>query len=113
MRLRRWRLRGNRPQKAASGGLEQQQENVKTAEPVERNGVPGLLRQIISNPEFPVQMMMVILTMSAGNVRMDRKIDTMSTTVETIRNITNLLTNTMQSLKTAAEAPQQIRRMLQ
>jgi hypothetical protein len=57
--------------------------------------------------------MMVMLTMSSGNVRMDRKIDTMSATVETVRNITNLLTNTMQSLKTAAEAPQQIRRMLQ
>jgi hypothetical protein len=68
---------------------------------------------VINNPEFPVQLMMVMLTMSSGNIRMDRRIDTMSTTVDTVRNITNLLTNTMQSLKTAAEAPQQIRRMLQ
>lgn len=113
MRLRKWRLRGSRSSATAAAQTENKHEDVKLAEPVERDSMPGFLRQIISNPEFPIQLMMVMLTMSAGHVRMDRKLDNMSTSVETIRNITNLLTNTMQSLKTAADAPQQIRRMLQ
>ncbi len=113
MRLRKWRLRGTHPQAVATKTTQTRSEDTKVAEPVGPDNISGLLRRVISNPEFPVQLMMVLLTMSSGNVRMDRKIDTMSTTVETVRNITNLLTNTMQSLKTAAEAPKQIRRMLQ
>jgi hypothetical protein len=113
MRLRKWRLRGTRPQATAATETKAAPGEVKVAESVGPDTTAGLLRRIINNPEFPVQLMMVMLTMSSGNVRMDRRIDTMSTTVDTVRNITNLLTNTMQSLKTAAEAPQQIRRMLQ
>ena len=113
MRLRKWRLRGKHPQAVATTVTQVTSEEAKVPEPVRPDAISGLLRRVINNPEFPVQLMMVMLTMSSGNVRMDRKIDTMSATVETVRNITNLLTNTMQSLKTAAEAPQQIRRMLQ
>lgn len=111
MRLRKWRIRSKRASSELSG-TKSADSDVKIAEPVEKTANPGLLRKIINNPEFPVQLMMVILTMSSGHISMDRKIDTMTTTVETVRNITNLLTNTMQSLKTAAETPQQIRRML-
>lgn len=110
MRLRKWRIRGSHTTAAAS--VTKTSEDVKVAEPVEKSAIPHLLRTIVNNPEFPIQLMMVMLTMSTGHIPMDRKIDTMSTTVETVRNITNLLTTTMQSLKTAAEAPQQIRRML-
>ena len=113
MRLRKWRFRGSRPVETASVKQDASSDAVKAAEPVQHIVVPGLVRKIISNPEFPVQLMMVMLTMSSGHMRMDRKIDTMSTTVENIRNITNVITNTMQSLKSAADAPQQIRRMLQ
>lgn len=112
MRLRKWRIRGSRSATTVSRA-KSSNENVKVAEPVEQSAIPKLLRTIVNNPEFPVQLMMIMLTMSTGHIPMDRKIDSMSTTVETVRNITNLLTNTMQSLKTAAEAPQQIRRMLQ
>jgi hypothetical protein len=112
MRLRKWRIRGSRASRDVSG-TKPANNDVKVAEPVGKAVNPSLLRKIISNPEFPVQLMMVMLTMSSGHIPMDRKIDTMSSTVETVRNITNLLTNTMQSLKSAAEAPQQIRRMLQ
>ena len=112
MRLRKWRLRSRHSAASVAAEPEVVRENVKVAEPVTATA-SGLLRKIISSPDFPVQIMMVMLTMSAGHVQMDRKIDTMSTTVETVRNITSLLTNTMQSLKVAADAPQQIRRMLQ
>ena len=118
MRLRKWRIRGSRSTTTARGAktpgeAKASGEEVKVAKPVEQSGIPNFLRTIVNNPEFPVQLMMVILTMSTGHISMDRKIDTMSTTVETVRNITNLLTNTMQSLKTAAQTPQQIRRMLE
>jgi hypothetical protein len=112
MRLRKWRPRSKRSAKRADSETEVVRENLKVAEPVAATA-SGLIRKIISSPDFPVQMMMVILTLSSGHVQMDRKIDTMSTTVETVRNITSVLTNTMQSLKVAADAPQQIRRMLQ
>jgi hypothetical protein len=113
MRLRKWRLRGRHQQATAATTTQANSKAAKVAEPVRPDVISGLFRKVINNPEFPVQLMMVMLTMSSGNIRMDRRIDTMSTTVDTVRNITNLLTNTMQSLKTAAEAPQQIRRMLQ
>ncbi|MDU4962254.1 MAG: hypothetical protein E6X17_16480 [Sporomusaceae bacterium] len=113
MRLRKWRLRGFRPQTDPAPAVSSEPESIKTAEPVGPDPMSGLLRKVINNPEFPVQLMMVMLTMSSGNIRMDRRIDSMNTTIDTVRNVTNLLTNTMQSLKSAAEAPKQIRRMLQ
>lgn len=44
---------------------------------------------------------------------MDRRIDSMSSTVDKIRNITDVIENTMQSVKVASEAPKQIRRLFE
>ncbi len=74
-------------------------------------GPAALLRRIAENPNFNIQLMVIILSLASENVSMDRRIDSMSSTVDKIRNITDVINNTMQSVKVAAEAPKQIRRL--
>jgi hypothetical protein len=72
-----------------------------------------LFRKIITNPNLNVQLMIIVLTLASDNFPMDRGIDSMSSTVDKIRNITDVINNTMQSVKVAAEAPKQIRRLFE
>lgn len=88
---------------------------VKLAEPVKKSkaGKPlRMFKRIVGHPDFGYQCMVILLSLSQNNVPMDRRIDTMSSSIDTIRNITGILTNATQSLKTAAEAPRQIRRLV-
>ncbi len=85
---------------------------VKLAKPVTKNGPLRMLKRIASNPDFGYQCMVVLLSLTQNNVSMDRRIDTMTSSIDTLRNITGVLTNATQSLKTAAEAPRQIRRLV-
>ena len=86
---------------------------VKIAKPVNSIKIPKIFRQIINNPNFNVQLITVALTLASENIPMDRHINTMTTTIDKIRNITEVVGNTMQSVKVAAEAPKQIRRLLE
>lgn len=81
------------------------------AKPV--GNLAGLFRRVINNPDFTFQIMVIILTLASDNVKMDRRIDTMTNKMDAIRNVTEVLNNTMKSVKTAAEAPKHIRRLLQ
>lgn len=75
---------------------------------------PGaFFRKMITNPNLNVQLMTIVLTLASGNFPMDRGIDSMSSTVDKIRNITDVINNTMQSVKVATEAPKQIRRLFE
>lgn len=85
---------------------------VKLAKPVSKNKPLRMLKRIVSNPDFGYQCMVVLLSLTQNNVSMDRRIDTMTSSIDTLRNITGVLTNATQSLKTAAEAPRQIRRLV-
>lgn len=87
-------------------------EEIKSAKPVV-GGNMGLIRKIVNNPNFTFQLMVIILTLASDNVRMDRRIDTMTTKIEAIRGITDVITNTMQSVRVASEAPKHIRKLLQ
>ena len=69
-------------------------------------------QKLFDDPNFGIQVMTVLLTMNSNNVHMERRIDTMSSSIEKVRNLTELINNTMRALKSAAEAPQQIRRLL-
>lgn len=71
-----------------------------------------MIRQILSNPNLSTQLMMIFMTMASGNIQMDRRIDNMTSSIDKIRSITDLVNNTMTSLKTAAEVPKQVRRLL-
>jgi hypothetical protein len=87
---------------------------VKVAKPVKStNKATRFIRKIISNPNFSYQSMVILLTLASDNVPMDRRIDTMATSVDKIRNMSEMITNTMQSLKVAAETPKKIRRILE
>lgn len=88
-----------------------EQEQTSTIVP-EKSRVRQLVRQVIGNPNFQYQLMMMLLTFAPEQVNMDRRIDSMTNTVSNIRNVSELINNTMQSLRAAAEAPKQIRRLL-
>lgn len=85
---------------------------VKLAKPVTKNKPLRMLKRIVSNPDFSYQCMVVLLALTQNNVSMDRRIDTMTSSIDTLRNITGVLTNATQSLKAAAEAPRQIRQLV-
>lgn len=70
-------------------------------------------KSILSNPNLGFQVMVIILTLASENVQMDRRIEGMTTTVEKIRNITEVINHTMTSVRAAAEGPKKIRQMLE
>lgn len=76
-------------------------------------GPAALFRKVIENPNFNIQLMVIILSLASENFSMDRRIDSMSSTVDKIRNVTDVITSTMQSVKVATDAPNQIRRLFE
>lgn len=114
MRLRR-RFKRSDPALLTSGH-ENSSENseVKVAKPAKPlNKASRFIRNIVSNPNFSYQTMVILMTLTSDNIPMDRRIDSMSTTVDKVRNMSDMITNTIQSLKTAAETPKKIRRLLE
>ena len=77
------------------------------------NPLAWLVHRIGNDPDLSIQLIIILLTLAADNLRMDRRIDTMSAKIDAVRNISEVLTNAMRSLKTAAQAPAQIRRLLE
>ncbi|MBP2643063.1 MAG: hypothetical protein H6Q67_950 [Firmicutes bacterium] len=90
-------------------------ENIKEAKPVHA-AIPlkplKKLRQMISNPNLSYQILVILLTLTSEETKMERRIDTMSTSVDALRGITDVIFNSMQSLRAAAEAPQRIRNLI-
>jgi hypothetical protein len=96
-------------------GVIGEQEKVKVAKPV--SPLAGirpmkLIRQMLSNPDIGYQAMVVLLALTSDQVKMDRRINTMSSSIDSLRNITEVLNTSVRSLKTAAEAPRQIRKLI-
>jgi hypothetical protein len=93
---------------------EQKIEDVKLAKPEKISNMPmRVIRKILDNPNFSFQLMVIILTLASENVQMDRRIEGMTSTVDRVRSIAEVINNTMQSVKVAAEAPKTIRRLLE
>lgn len=89
-------------------------EDVKLAKPEKISNMPmRVIRKILDNPNFSFQLMVIILTLASENVQMDRRIEGMTSTVDRVRSIAEVINNTMQSVKVAAEAPKTIRRLLE
>ena len=72
-----------------------------------------MIRQIMSNPNFNMQIMVILLSLASDNLQMDRRIDGMTTTIDKVRNITELVNNGMQSMRMVSEVPKGIRRILE
>ncbi|SDF23972.1 hypothetical protein [Sporolituus thermophilus] len=71
-----------------------------------------LLRKVLNNPNSGSQLLVILLTLMSDNVNMDRRISSMTTSIDKIRNVTELMNTTLQSLKTAAEVPNHVRKLL-
>ncbi len=98
------------------GKTQEPEKETKEAKPSKSNKTATPLRfleRIVGNPNFNLQMVVILLTLASENMQMDRRIDGMTTTVDKIRGITDVIGNTMQSIKVATEAPKQIRRLLE
>lgn len=72
-----------------------------------------MIKQLMSNPNFNMQIMVILLSLTSDNMQMDRRIDGMTTTIDKVRNITELVNNGMQSMKMVSEVPKSIRRILE
>ncbi|EGO62387.1 hypothetical protein [Acetonema longum] len=111
MRLRKnFRRHRSHTNRTPETQTQEKKQNIKIVP--EQSRVGQLVRQVVGNPNFQYQLMMMLLTFAPEKVNMDRRIDTMTSTVNNIRNVSELINNTMQSLRAAAEAPKQIRRLL-
>lgn len=89
-----------------------EQAKIKPVKVIKASG-GGFLESILNNPNLAIQIMVIILTMSSENMQMERRIEGVTTTVEKIRNVADVLNNTMNSVKVAAETPRKIRQLLE
>lgn len=72
-----------------------------------------MINQIMNNPNFNLQLIVILLTLSSEGIQMDRRIEGMTSTIDKVRNITELVNNGMQSMKMVSEVPKSIRRILE
>ncbi|WP_378955853.1 hypothetical protein [Pelosinus sp. sgz500959] len=72
-----------------------------------------MIRQLMKNPNFNMQLMVILLSLTSDNMQMDRRIDGMTTTIDKLRTITELVNNGMSSMKVVSEVPKNIRRILE
>lgn len=110
----RGRHKAKRSAKPAAA-IDSDAQGVKEAKPVGNIKTPGpirMLKRIIADPNFGYQCMVILLTLTQDNMRMDRRIERMTSSVDTIRNVAGVVNNAMQSLKVAADAPNQIRKLV-
>lgn len=72
-----------------------------------------MIKELMNNPNFNMQIMVILLSLTSDNLQMDRRIDGMTTTIDKLRNITELVNNGMKSMKMVSEVPKSIRRILE
>lgn len=92
---------------------ERESEEVKIAKKSKSARPFGMIGQLMGNPNFNMQLMVILLSLTSDNIQMDRRIDGMTTTIEKVRNITELVNNGVQSMKMVSEVPKSIRRLLE
>ncbi|WP_177505905.1 hypothetical protein [Anaerosinus sp.] len=86
-------------------------KNDSNSELKKSNGAFRFVKKMIANPNLGFQIMVIILTLTSDDERLERRIDGMNTTVGKIRSITEMLNKTMGSVKIAAETPKKIRQL--
>lgn len=111
------RRRNRRKAKDIEHGEADRPEKVKQAKPAKPlNPLLArpmqMVRQVLSNPNIGYQAMMIIMALASDNVNMDRRINTMSSSLDSLRGVTEVVNNSIRSLQTAAEAPRQIRKLI-
>jgi len=77
------------------------------------SGPFNMIKQLMSNPNFNMQIIVILLALTSDNLQMDRRIDGMTTTIDKVRNITELVNNGMKSMRMVSEVPKSIRQILE
>lgn len=117
MRVRRQKKTIRKDVKPATETAEEIKTPLPQGEPLPESGLfrgpLRFMRKVLDNPNLGFQIMVIILTLASDNIKMERRIEGMTTTVDKIRNITDVLNNTMGSVKVASEAPRKIRQLLE
>lgn len=90
-----------------------QAEKKPAAAPIKLRNPLGIVNKVVNNPNFSFQLMVIALTLLTDNVPIDARLNGITSSVEKIRSVTEVVNNTMQSLKIAAEAPKNIRRLIE
>ena len=86
-------------------------QNVKEAKPAKPfQMIKDLMK---NNPNLSMQIMVILISLTSDNIKMDRRIDGMTSTIDKVRNITELVNNGMKSMKMVSEVPKSIRRILE
>lgn len=108
------RRKHRRPEPQEKEKLPREEQQAKIAKPVSSSPFvkpEKILRQIINNPNLGYQVMVVLLALTTDNVKMDRRISNMTTSLDSLRSMAEVLNTSVRSLQAAAEAPKQIRRL--
>lgn len=69
-------------------------------------------RFIRANPKLMIQIFLVIVVLAAERIKLDRKMTDAGQAIDKMRGIADILTGTIESVKTAAEAPVKIGQVL-
>jgi len=72
-----------------------------------------MVKQLMSNPNLNMQIIVILLSLTSDSLQMDRRIDGMTTTIDKVRNITELVNNGMKSMRMVSEVPKSIRQILE
>lgn len=84
---------------------------VKVAQVVSRRR--SLWRRIVENPNLGHQLIIILLALGSENMRVDKRIDVMTTRVEQVKGMAEMVANAMQALRTVSELPRNIKRIIQ
>lgn len=84
---------------------------IKVAQVVSRRR-RSLWRRITENPNFGYQLAVILLSLGSENVKMDRRIDAMTTHMAQVKGMTEAVTNAMQALRTVTDLPRNVKRIM-
>ncbi len=71
-----------------------------------------IIKNMISTPDLGIQIVLILLTLTSENMRMDKRIDNMSVSIDKIRNVNEVINNSIQSLKVITELPKNVRHIM-
>ena len=103
------RRRNRKRPRNTENGEATEHEKVKKAKPAK---LAKPMQQVLANPNLGYQAMVIIMALASDNVNMDRRINTMTSSLDNLRGITDVVNSSIRSLQTASEAPRQIRKLI-
>lgn len=69
--------------------------------------------KFLANPKLLFQIGIIIFVVICETTKMERQMDNFSSTVDKIKDVTEIMNHTMRSVKIAADAPEKIRQVLE